>query len=214
MKQYLNKHLNEECIIFGTGPSIKYFNKSFCEGKILLGSNEMVYYDIPMDYYMIGDGGNQSRGYYSDPETYHNYQANIQKFCRKPPLNRKSSYNQLPDKLKGFRYFSVNAETFDSSNPFELNKINDVGTISIELAQFSLICGFSKIFLVGQDCNYKSGSFKSQVDTEIMKWGLTMPLKWKLFKNHVTKNYKSTQIISINPVALKGVFKDYIDINE
>ena len=204
-----NKHKGQECILFGSGPSLKSFDTNFAEGKILLGSNEIVYYDLIMDYYMIGDGGTKSRGYYSDPDTYNTYKPNVTKFCRQPPKNRRSSYQPLPENIDTFTYFETDREAWDSDSPFNVNQINDVGTISLELAQFCLILGFSTIYLVGQDCNYNNGSFKSSVTSDIINWSNRMIPMWIKFKEFISDHHPDVNIISINPVGLANIFDKY-----
>ena len=204
-----NKHKGQECILFGSGPSLKSFDINFAEGKTLLGSNEIVYYNLIMDYYMIGDGGTKSRGYYSDPDTYNTYQPNITKFCRQPPKNRRSSYQPLPKSIDTFTYFETDREAWDSDSPFNVDQINDVGTISLELAQFCLILGFKTIFLVGQDCNYNNGSFKSSVTPDIINWSNRMIPMWIKFKEFISDHHPDVNVISINPVGLANIFDKY-----
>lgn len=204
-----NKHKGQECVLFGSGPSLRSFDINFAKDKTLLGSNEIVYYDLVMDYYMIGDGGTKSRGYYSDPDTYNTYKPNVTKLCRKPPANRRSSYQPLPANIDTFTYFETDREAWDSDSPFNVDQINDVGTISLELAQFCLILGFKTIFLVGQDCNYDDGSFKSSVTPDIVRWSNRMIPMWIKFKEFTSNYHPDVNIISINPVGLADIFDKY-----
>lgn len=161
-----------------------------------------------MDYYFIGDGGNESRGYYSDPEAYIKYKASLQKFCRQPPLPRRSTYRTLPLDLDSFEYFTPTREAWDSASPFGVKEINDVGTISLEIFQFALLCGFTTIYLVGQDCNYAQGSFFSKVDKSTQDWGKMMSSMWVKCKHFIDSHYPNVDVISVNPVGLKGLFTD------
>lgn len=98
--------------------------------------------------------------------------------------------------------------------PGSLNKINydisswplvDYGNIMFPALQFALWTNPKRIFLVGCDCTF-SGHFFSDKPN----W---LPLEsifrgYRDIKKFAHKWYPDTEIISINPVGLKGFFKD------
>ena len=83
----------------------------------------------------------------------------------------------------------------------------DFGSVVFPALQFALWTNPCRIFLVGCDCSL-NGHFHA--DT-VKQW---LPLDQMLlgyneFKRHARKFYPDTEIISINPVGLKGIFKDW-----
>ena len=61
--------------------------------------------------------------------------------------------------------------------------------------------GVNKIYLVGCDGGFTQGSQSG--DIELLHW-------WKEFSKFKEKYYSQVEIISINPVSLKGMFEDGI----
>jgi len=196
---------NKSVIIFGTGPSLADYDSSLNEGKILIGSNEIIFYKTIMDYYFIGDGGDNDRGYYSDPESYHRYQAKINKFIRLPSNKNKSpSYRTMPKNLEGFKYYSVDNETLYNNFPFEKNKVNDAGSISFDIFQWCLLNEVKEIFLIGHDCCYNQGSFfSSNIKTGIKNHSKIILNNWSKLENFVNLNYRNTKVINVNPKKMK-----------
>lgn len=211
LEPYKNKHAGEECIIFGTGPTLKGFDQTTAQGKTLMGSNEIVYYELLMDYYLIGDAGTAKRGYNSDPQVYNEYTPNFFKFCRQPEPRHKrlSGYNTLPRNIDSFTYFITDGECYRARNPYLMNTIRDVGCVSLELAQLAVFLGFKTIYLVGQDCDYSQGSYKSSVSRAVLQWSKCFVTKWRLFADYLAKKHPHVNVYNINPVGLIGVFDDY-----
>lgn len=74
--------------------------------------------------------------------------------------------------------------------------------------QFALWCRPKRIFLVGCDCS-SNGYFKG--DTSGVKQFLPtddLKAEWQRLARFAKKIYPDTEIISINPVGLKGLFRD------
>lgn len=223
---YNNKHKDESCFIFGTGPSLTLFkdSKYFKEFKngISIGVNEIVYYEIIMDYYFIGDPGNKHKGFNKNPQKYIDYQANIAKFFRS---NKQVAQHipQLPQNLNGVSYYTTTGWSFTHpkyrNKPKEFNKnivdsMLDSGTIILEALQFALYCGFSKIHLVGCDCNYSNGTFKTSKNqpthlSSTNKLENFMHERWVAIKDFIDAEYPQAKIITINPVGM-DLFNDKI----
>ncbi|MBC5690634.1 hypothetical protein H8S37_17110 [Mediterraneibacter sp. NSJ-55] len=72
--------------------------------------------------------------------------------------------------------------------------------------QFILHCHPSKIYIVGCDCT--SGFF---YESEITFDNTYMIEMWHEFKEYIDEFYSDIEIVSINPVGLKGLFIDYYD---
>ena len=71
--------------------------------------------------------------------------------------------------------------------------------------QFALYCNPGKIYLVGCDCSQK-GHFNGDKQDCLPVEGLLQG--YNELKKFAEKHYPETEIISINPVGLKGYFKD------
>ena len=219
-RQYHNIHQHETCFLFGTGPSLSKFNtsdvKEYTEDSILIGVNEIIHYDIPMDYFFIGDAGNKTKGFNCRPTDYIEYKPNIAKFFRS---NRQIAQHipQLPQHVEGVDYYTTTGWTFRHplyrNEPMDFNKdittgLADSGTIILEALQFALYTGVSTIYLVGCDCDYSSGTFNtsSHIDHSLKAFMLQGWVKIKKFIDNV---YPDIDVISINPVGLSEIFDKY-----
>lgn len=102
--------------------------------------------------------------------------------------------------------------------------IGNMPNVGLSVMQFALYMNPSKIYLVG--CDMSGGHFTNrnqaieEIETEKQeleeRWGKQEKLiaKWKECKEFASKYYPDTQIISVNPVGLKGVFKDWYQKEE
>ncbi len=220
--KYKNKHQGETCYIFGSGPSLNKFKIQ--EPGLFLGCNHVIkskYIKDNLKYYFFGHGYTI---YNNDNCTIGNHKKevddlgnHIEKFCMVSRDNDFSIHNFTEESIKQLK--NINSIPCDMNlntlyynlekNPF-LNH-----SIIFPTIQFALYSGFTKIYLVGCDCNlYRQDSSRkyffdnnvhnNRIDYNNIKW-------WKGIYNFKNKFYKNTEIISINPVGLKGLMdKDII----
>lgn len=212
-KNYNDKHINSSALLFGSGPTLKELDNSILQNikktqnVLFAGTNEMVYSDLPLDYYFIGDAGSKSRGFLSDPESYITYLPKIEKFIK---IKLAGGHNAIPTDIDNATYYNVNKMTYMYKDENILNKnihdggMNDAGSISFDVLQFLLYTGVKRIYLVGHDCTYSHGSFyKNDVGSSTKSWGNTILENWNYVKMFCDKFYPDVKITSINPVELK-----------
>ena len=184
--------------LIATGPSLARF-KPINDTKYI-GVNKAYKYDkVELDYLFIQDFA--SKEYITDlsSEKY----SNIIKFIGILPKKDIIIPESLSIKLRGKRYY-----TDESIRPHQFTydisttTLGDFSSVIFPAMQFALWTNPSKIYLVGCDCS--SGYFdntKSQISME------HLVSNWKKLKEFSQVYYPSTEIISINPVGLKKIFK-------
>ena len=91
----------------------------------------------------------------------------------------------------------------------ETEPLGDWGGCVFSALQFIMFTHPKRVFLVGTDCTaagyaYNSNLSKDKIPNHDIKIGF-----FKSFKNWADKIYPDTEIISVNPVGLKGIFKDW-----
>jgi len=100
----------------------------------------------------------------------------------------------------------------------ETQALPDLGSSVFSAAYFALYAGIKKLYLVGCDCS-DTGHFDNHAQFNFNK---NLLLKgWDIFKYYTETFYPDVEIISINPVGLKGFFIDiytnsngeYVDID-
>jgi hypothetical protein len=212
-ENYKNKHLGESIIFFATGPSLQSYldsdllkNKKF-DNFIKIGCNSAsLIKELELDYYFVGDPmfGGGPNAFKINPDPYLNANIKKQKFCRTHISN---FLNKDPDDFLVYetsRYTEKNHKYYPLD--IVLEPINQVGSISMDVIQFCLFCGFKKIYLVGQDCNYNQpgkSSHINQVKSMHPVQGARVLRFWNKIKLFIDANYKDVEIFIVNPVSLK-----------
>ena len=98
-----------------------------------------------------------------------------------------------------------NTETFQCKFAYDISTqpLGCFGSIVFPALQFALWTNPKRIYIVGCDCSNTGHFDKSKSDNLSY---LIHP--WKIFKEFVQIYYPETEIISVNPVGLRGLFTD------
>jgi len=204
--KYKNIHNGDTGILFAPGPSVKKYKPIFDDTKSINVGLSWIFNqeDIldKLNYYFFGSGYHYVAGTYDESPEVDDYRNKINSI--NPSIQKFASvYRQgTPTGLGNITPEScenINAIPFDCQSPHGYQDfITDIDeqrifglSIIFPALQFMLYTGLSKIYLVGVDANI--GSLSST---------------WIQAKNFIQSSYPSVEIISINPVGLKGYFKD------
>lgn len=199
---FRNIHEGEIAVLFATGPSLNNYIPIQKE-TINFGVNSIVMKpDVKLDYYFFGDK--------SLPEDKYNYfkfirSAKTEKFCHvlldgehlksQISINESKDLDALPYEMTLNLSFQKDISTHRVVNH----------SIVFAALQFILYTGIIKVYLVGCDVN-EIRSFAQIEFIPNLHRGLIE--YWKAFKKFVTLEYPEAEIISVNPVNLKGLFID------
>ena len=114
---------------------------------------------------------------------------------------------------------SLRTPTKNFSRRIDFYPLFHSSTVSIQAIQFILYTNPKRIFIVGIDCNVAtSGHFvgahgaaledeKAEFERLVRNDKFAIE-HYTMFSEFAKINYPKTEIISINPVGLKGIFKD------
>lgn len=220
-EKYKNCHSQDSVVLFATGPSAQYYQP--INSAFHLAINSAVLHEtIKFDYIFIHD----NLVYDRHSKILRNSVA--AKFCAfhtniQNAIENNFSLNQIED---------INADRFIISDP-NIHNIDDnvIDVINPDIAngyiydrgggtvfsalQFLLYTNPKKIYLVGCDCNNDGYFFGNEKFGSNYLLPKTIRL-WKEASYLINKMYRNTEIISVNPAGLKGLFKDvytqsYID---
>lgn len=201
--KYKNINQGKDVVLIATGPSLKSFK--IINDAIYLGVNKAFQYDkVKFDYLFLQDYSGATKTYIDD---FCNY--NTIKFIGhlNYPIETKCI---IPDKYLQYpnveHYYNIHPSyqqyfTYDIAT----QPLGDAYSIAFPAMQFILWTNPKRIYLVGCDCNmggYHDSSDKNNLAVNEVIDG------WKRMKEFAETYYPDTEIISINPVGLKGVFKD------
>lgn len=216
---FKNKHLNQDIVILACGPTVKDYQP--IKGAITIGVNRSIYTDkVKLDYFFMEDFGNSHR------EERSKYNAYLGNNCIK--FYGMADVEDFREGLGGFdKYFPPEYDAacahalryrymggcgirgFEPMFPYDISTqaLAWFGTVVFSAIQFALWTNPKRIFLVGCDCtdigHFYSNSDKTGLNTKLLLEGYC---KLKEFVKHY---YPYTEIISVNPVGLKGLFKDW-----
>lgn len=169
-------------------------------------------YAIPMDYIFIQDYSGKTKEYIEDLDNYR--RDKCQKFYG---LTTEYSYEPertIPEthaiKAKALRYRTdwICQEGFQPAFAYDISTqpLGCFGSIVFPALQFALWTCPRKIYLVGCDCTTAGYAYDPK-DTNFLKPDRIIEA-YKKFKQFKNKYYPDIEIISINPVGLKGIFRE------
>ncbi len=205
--QFKGVHLNDSIVIIGCGPSLSYYEPNSQNKHIAL--NRAISYDkVHFDYYFCTDARDDMRQWLSKYSNYNCKKFYGQHFNFITSIDNRGCAN-IPEsdaiRDNAYRFYS-NAFDMEFYQDISTCPLMDYGSIAFCAAQFALYTMPKKIYLVGCDCT-NNGYFNNT--------SLQQPLRlnkvingYKKLKFFAQIYYPDIEIISVNPVGLKGMFKD------
>ena len=205
--QFKNKHLGETAVLVATGPTLNYYKPN---KNIIHAGVNTAFKKIELDYWFCTDFlpiknyvdeliNKQfvkffGQSYHPFPDIYNYY---------KERHNPDRVINQA---INSYKFYVEHANYTNLNIDIETQMLPDLGSSIFCGAIFLLFAGFKKIYIVGCDAS-ATGHFNG--DAQEINWCLkNLPRFWRIFKNYVDAFYPDVEIISVNPVGLKGLFKD------
>ena len=223
---FKNCNNGKAVVLIGAGPTVNNFIP--IKNTICCGLNRAFLFDkVKFDYlFAIDKLGIQD--YYNE---FLNYTGNQ---CIKFVGDQNANADfQIPEsyalKMKCLRYkTTTNLTDHKFTLDIDSEPLGNFCTISLQAMQFLLYTNPKRIYLVGIDCTFATkGHFIGSAPNTTLRGenphnnDLRSVINWKELKDFADNYYPDTEIISINPVGLKGIFKDiytnsdgnYIDEN-
>ena len=212
---YKDIYKGKTVVLCGSGPTIRYYKP--IEGAVHVALNRTFTYDnIQFDYIFIQDSRSLTENILDELATYR--EGKCVKFVGTQNGN---PVTEIPESYamnwKAFRYNTDGyAWNLGGGGKFvkdiSTRSIGNFNTIAFPAMQFILYTNPSKIYLVGCD-SARVGHFDRIEQTdwnakELDDIYTIIVEQWKKLKVFADFNYPLTEIISINPVGLKGIFKD------
>ncbi|MBR6674704.1 MAG: hypothetical protein IKL32_02140 [Alphaproteobacteria bacterium] len=207
---FKNKHAGQDIVLIATGPSAKKYIP--LPNAIHIGVNRAIDIGIDLDYLFIQDYSG-SKEYLSRIDSYRSGQC--VKFYGLTTEYETQTHRIIPENnaiiSDAYRYRTdwMNIPFFTPQfvHDISVKPLGCFGSIVFPALQFALWTNPKRIYLVGCDCTSNVGYFDKEEQggnflTE------TIVDTYKKFKNFANIYYPNIEIISINPVGLKGIFKD------
>ncbi len=208
---YQNCYRGRDIVIVATGPTLNDYEP--VEGAIHIGVNTAYKNPkIPLDYLFVQD----ARPEFLNQGKFEGINKVKCKIFMGRVLKRSTyEYTEFPEEYR----ISKNIQEYvvDHDWPKERiyidicnHPVSGGVTVVFSALQFALYTYPRRIFLVGCDTS-TAGHFDGTIDVEcpIDDCAIdNIKKRYKLTKNFAQLHYPETEIISINPVGLKGMFRD------
>lgn len=223
-EKYKSIYRDKEVVIVASGPTMKYYNSKMFKEAVHIGVNHTFTQDnVVLDYLFIQDDLNKHE------KKQKNIQSNIQ--------NQADSYRKgICKKMYGihtnpYRICEINALEADAERYYfidQLMPVSDMAMFSVDITtrplnewssvvfaalEFAFWTHPKKIYLVGCDCSAAGHIYWTKQDELFCRPENRLLYGWHRFKQYKDENYPDIDIVSINPVGLKGLFNDYYTEN-
>jgi hypothetical protein len=225
-KQYKNIHKGQSAILFGSGPTLKQVNFTKIPKHLIntVLNSQIKINDIKIDYYFNGDAGDFDNGL-GLTDIIENKKIPGIKFIGLTTkisnnweeilgriMNDCVYYKTKRDPSKEINIKNENGNCTYRLIDFEKNidseLISRASSISFDALQFILYTGISKLYLVGQDNDYKKGAWDQKPNPAQKTNKNKLLTTWeKTAIPFIEESYPDVEIINVNPVALKPYFK-------
>ena len=219
--EYKNIHAGKEVVVLGAGPTLdKYvpLNDAVHIGvkNVCLKPNVVLDYYFHQHFYSLDSKINTCTSYLDNI---------ISLKCKKfigiytdPSLGAEcsESFFLKNDNKNTARYYVDHIPQKQWHPNICFHPLDGYATIMTPALQFALYTNPKRIYLVGCDTSYE-GYFTKEQDTRTITSARNLKylvFSFRRLKEFVQRWYPETEIISINPVNLKGLFHDvYTDEN-
>lgn len=216
---FKNIHQGKDVVLVATGPSLNDYVP--IDNAIHVGVNKAFMCDkIKLDYLFMLDYLNV-RPYIAAANEYRRGEC-VKFYGLFSELNHGMHIPDIEaDRAGALRYY-ISDSGFSVDEQFNYNidtqTLACFWSVIFQAAQFALYTNPRRIYLVGCDCSFY-GHFDSNKPIFSSNEALEQHRirnfdGWNKFKNFAALYYPETEIISINPVGLKGMFKDMYTTGE
>lgn len=206
--KYKNCHSGQSVVLVATGPTLNFYEpKKDC---VYVGVNKAVLYNrVHFDYLFFQDFAHPQAyeifrliGQYEKAKKFYGIlQDTIRQDWIVPESSAIRDQAERYYVISQWKYPPVHF-TYDIANePF-----GDCGSVSFAAMQFALWTNPKQIYLVGQDCTNGYWDHSQSATSALAIASLLGG--WRELAKFARIYYPGTEIISINPVGLKGIFTD------
>ncbi len=200
LAKYRGIYEGRDIVIVGGGPTVKYFET--IQGAINISINRAFLLDnIKFDYIFTQD---HIQDDWLEPYLKYDCKKFVGIIPREVPFKFDQwVINRIKPELYVMAYEPMGAMPWDVT----MEPVADLYGTAFSAVQIALLTNPRRIYLVGMDCS-KGHAFSSEDAVVNFDYGIHMKTSWAKIKEYVKQGKYKTELISVNPVGLKGMFKD------
>lgn len=198
-------HTGQDVVVVATGPSMKYYRQ--LEGLPHIGVNAAYKrQDITLDYYFMNDY--DACCHYLDDLKNYSFIKFIGQFSEGLYKNKLQAPENFIKENHARRFFP-GTPSEDIHINIEYYPMMGFYSVVFQAIHFALYTNPKRIYLVGCDCSQDGYFDGSKLNDWAVKSGAPLWLKgYKALKDFTQRFYPNLEIISVNPVGLRGMFRD------
>jgi hypothetical protein len=232
--EYENCFNGRDVVILATGPTLNKYKP--IEGAIHIGVKSAYDFDrVKLDFYMATDfrrnpmwtheqicyEGIPARQLKMNEPNLNGVIAKIARLdCTKfignhmhNALHKSINISESNFHKTGAKRYFVNSHEEYLMPNICFYPVTELGSVTHGALQFALWTNPAKIYLVGSDTDYSSGRFNEPASMLSNEYFGLIPQRAKIgfekYRDFADQYYPQTEIISVNPVGLKGMFTDW-----
>ncbi|MBR1605156.1 MAG: glycosyltransferase [Alphaproteobacteria bacterium] len=210
--EFKNCHNKKTIVLVGAGPTVGQFSP--IKNSIYVACNRAILLDsVTFDYIFAIDKIGLDA---ISKELIHYKNEKCIKFIG--DINYGIKY-QIPEDFRllcNSRPYKTTCGMVSSKFSLDIDKepLGSFHSVAFQAMQFILFTNPQKVYLVGMDCSSNGAHFAgkehfvSDRGEDIKNLEKLQINDWKLLKQFQETYYPNVEIISVNPVGLRGVFKD------
>lgn len=219
--KYKNMYQGKEIAVLGAGPTLREYSR--LKDVVHIGVNFVFTVpDIDLDYLFVQDdltrcdkeaGMQQFANKYRGDSCKKFYGIHKEKGC----LSEKDVIE-----AKAERYYFLDQDVPVSehaifSSDITSRPLNEWSSVIFAALEFALWTHPKRIYIVGCDCA-QNGHIYWKDEKVFCAFQDRLRYGWEKMKEYIGRHYPDIEIVSVNPVGLKGLFKDvytqeYLDNN-
>lgn len=218
--EYRNAFYGRDVVIVATGPTLKYYNP--IPNAIHIGVN-FAYRrkEFPLDFLFLTDYFNirENNIYKNNPDDFVQGLKKIREKIFIGKLSRRSIYEDYRDVPADYELLNEKCVPYKCDyyisgtvhQDITTHGLMDFWSVVFSAMHFALFTNPKRIFIVGCDVSDYGHFYKENVSTRMKKLSMYLPvlkLGWLRVKKFAGQLYPNTEIVSINPVGLRALFKD------
>ena len=203
--QYKNAFAGKDVVVVGAGPTLSYYKP--IEGAIHIGTNRVhMNKNLKLDFLFRQDFKGYDEEIFNCPvkKFIGNYYEWTADMCPESVFN----------KLKNAQKFMINTTSDYIPVNIDIEPLWHGGSVIYSAFQFALWTNPKRIYLVGCDSAGQNDPLHwHHYDDKEKAHHNLVPIKaltdgWQKMAHFAATMYPQTEIISVNPVGLKGLFND------
>ena len=209
--KYKNIHAGQDIAIIASGPSLNQYKQM--EHVIHIGVNNVCKNaEIELDYYFVQDFGQKT----SSQVPYKSDIVNLK--CKKffgllaiVPNGLIEPSESFCANVNASRYFFEKSPSLLLHRDIRFHPLMDFCTVVFPVLHFALFTNPRRIYLVGVDTSLNNYYTNEKQEGSVAGGRHVLThrmIGFRRVKEFVKTWYPETEIISINPVNLKGLFRD------